>query len=213
MGFSLLNGDKFSKALGMGAIGLGIGAAAGSLAGGLGNGIMASRDGREFWNGARLIKEEVIADRNLPPTQSDGAYNCGPAMGEAITGIPQGEYRSALGGNPNTDPVMTNEMNDAIEHLSGRRVFPYRRPKGELGAINLAERMNRGEDFYVVSGTGTSVSHASGLNSISLKTYLRVSGSTYVKPIYQIMDPAIGGYRPMGAQSMKNIYRIIPLSK
>ena len=211
-GNGLIEGKNFGQALGQGALfGLG-GAASGALIGGLWGGIDAYRNGREFWNGAKMIEQKTIVNQNLPLVRQQGDYNCGPATGESITGVPQQQYREIVGGNPNQDPVKAIDFNNAITKATGRKVAPFSRylPSDKIGAEQLAGMMNRGNNFYLVSGTETLVDHATALNSITIKTFQKVSGAIYHKIVYEVMDPALGIYNNIGAHSMKFVFRIFP---
>lgn len=70
--------------------------------------------------------------------------------------------------------------------------------------------MKSGSDFYLASGTGTAIDHATALNSITIKTFQKINGDLYYKVIYQVMDPANAQYKNIGANSMKLIYKIFP---
>jgi hypothetical protein len=54
------------------------------------------------------------------------------------------------------------------------------------------------------------IGHATALNSVSVRTFQKISGDLYYKVIYQAMDPARGVYRTIGANSMKIVVRIYP---
>jgi len=71
--------------------------------------------------------------------------------------------------------------------------------------------MNRGNNFYLVSTTpGQPIGHATALNSVPLRTFQKISGDLYYKAVYQVMDPARGAYRIIGANSMRIVVRIYP---
>ena len=62
----MVDGKNFGQALGQGAIYGAIRFGSGALIGGIVGGIDAVRDGREFWNGARMIDEQSLTSQNLP---------------------------------------------------------------------------------------------------------------------------------------------------
>jgi len=212
-GNGLVDGKNFGQALGQGAIYGAIGFGSGALIGGIVGGIDAVRDGREFWNGARMIDEQSLANQNLPLVQQRGEYNCGPATGESTTGVSQDRYRAIIGGDPNKDPVTIAQLNDAIQSETGRSASPFLNtlPKDRTGAEQLAGMMNRGNNFYLASTTpGQPIGHATALNSVTLRTFQKISGDLYYKVVYQAMDPAQGVYRIIGANSMRVVIRIYP---
>lgn len=57
---------------------------------------------------------------------------------------------------------------------------------------------------------GTAINHATALNKISVLTIQRISGVTFQKVVYQVMDPASGVFRNIGARSIDFIWRILP---
>lgn len=211
-GNSLIDGQKFGKALTTGLVNSAIGAVSGFLVGGIWGGIDAVRDGREFWNGAREIDRQTIANQNLPQIQQQGDYNCGPATAESTTGVSQQTYRNAIGGDPNKTGVSPARLNSEITNKTGRQVRAFIKslPKDKVGAEQLAAQMKSGSDFYLASGTGTAIDHATALNSITIKTFQKINGDLYYKVIYQVMDPANAQYKNIGANSMKLIYKIFP---
>jgi hypothetical protein len=211
-GNDLLQGGSFGHALGQGGIYGAIGLGSGALIGGVVGGISAVRDGREFWNGARMIDEQSLANQNLPLVQQRGDMNCGPATGESTTGVSQDTYRARIGGTPN-DPVTVQQLNDAIQAETGRTASPFLNtlPTDRAGAEQVADMMNRGNNFYLGSTTpGQPIGHATALNSVSLRTFQKISGDLYYKAVYQVMDPARGAYRIIGANSMRIVVRIYP---
>lgn len=57
---------------------------------------------------------------------------------------------------------------------------------------------------------GTAINHATALNKISVLTKQKISGVTFQKVVYQVMDPASGVFRNIGARSIDFIWRILP---
>lgn len=70
--------------------------------------------------------------------------------------------------------------------------------------------MNKGTDFYLSSATDGAINHATALNSVSIKTFQKISGGLYYKVIYKVMDPARGIYKTIGSSSMKVVFKVIP---
>ncbi|MDR3244941.1 MAG: RHS repeat-associated core domain-containing protein [Prevotellaceae bacterium] len=212
-GNALVEKQSFSKALGQGGIYGLIGGGSGALLGGITGGISAVRDGREFWDGARMIDEQTLANQNLPLIQQRGDYNCGPATGESTTGVPQDRYRTIIGGEPNKDPVTIAQLNDAIQTETGRSASPFLNtlPTDKTSAEQLAEMMDRGNKFYMAStNPGEPIGHTTALNSVSVRTFQKISGKLYYKVVYQAMDPFRGVYKIIGANSMRTVIRIYP---
>jgi hypothetical protein len=54
------------------------------------------------------------------------------------------------------------------------------------------------------------IGYVTALNSVSLRTFQKISGDLYYKAVYQVMDPARGVYRIIGANSMRIVVRIYP---
>jgi hypothetical protein len=212
-GNALVDGKNIGQALGQGGIYGAIGMGSGGMIGGLVGGISAVRDGREFWNGARMIDEQSLANQNLPLVQQRGDMNCGPATGESTTGVSQDRYREIIGGDPDKNPVTIAQLNEAIQSETGRTAIPIARnlPVDRWGAADIANRMNSGSNFYLGSvNAGESIGHATALNSVTVRTFQKISGDLYYKVIYQAMDPARGVYRIIGANSMKVVVWIRP---
>lgn len=213
LGNSLLDGQNFGQALGKGGINGTIGMSTSALVSGIFGGLDAVTNGREFWNGAKMIDEQSLANQNLLLVQQRGNMNCGPATGESITGVSQDRYRAIIGGDPNTDPVTIQQLNDAIQIETGRKAeaFINTLPTDKAGAEQMARIMNRGNNFYLGSTTpGQPIGHATALNSVTVRTFQKISGRLYYKVIYQVMDPAQGAYKIIGAKSMKVVVRIHP---
>ena len=212
-GNGLVGGQNIGQAFGSGITNGLIGMAMGGVIGGLSGGIDAAIDGRRFWDGATLLEERYLANQQLPLVKQQGQYNCAPATGESTTGISQTRYRTILHGDPNTTPIDVNSFNNAIKSETGRNVVRFTNylPKDKIGAEQIAGMMNRGNHFYLISNSSQAgITHATALNSVFLKTYQRISGSLYYKVIYQAMDPAIGAYTTIKANSMKYIFKIQP---
>jgi len=212
-GNGLVGGQNIRQAFGSGITNGLIGMAMGGVIGGLSGGIDAAIDGRRFWDGATLLEERYLANQQLPLVKQQGQYNCAPATGESTTGISQTRYRTILHGDPNTTPIDVNSFNNAIKSETGRNVVRFTNylPKDKIGAEQIAGMMNRGNHFYLISNSSQAgITHATALNSVFLKTYQRISGSLYYKVIYQAMDPAIGAYTTIKANSMKYIFKIQP---
>ena len=213
LGNGLVGGQNIGQAFGSGITNGLIGMAMGGVIGGLSGGIDAAIDGRRFWDGATLLEERYLANQQLPLVKQQGQYNCAPATGESTTGISQTRYRTILHGDPNTTPIDVNSFNNAIKSETGRNVVRFTNylPKDKIGAEQIAGMMNRGNHFYLISNSSQAgITHATALNSVFLKTYQRISGSLYYKVIYQAMDPAIGAYTTIKANSMKYIFKIQP---
>lgn len=209
----LLEGKSLGKSLFTGALYGGIGAVSGGVLGGALSGINAIRDGREFWNGARMTNEEILANQSLPYVQQNGNMNCGPATAEATTGVSQDTYRASIGGSAETTPVSPDQLNSAIRSETGKRSSAFVRtlPTDLKEVRQLATMMNSNNKFWLASSlSGTDIGHATALNSITVKTFTKISGDVYHKIIYQVMDPAKGTYKTIGASSMKMVYRIHP---
>jgi hypothetical protein len=213
LGNGLLDRQNFGDALWSGTKTGFTSGLSGAAIGGITSGINAVRDGRGFWNGARMIDEQNLANQNLPLIQQRGEYNCGPATGESTTGISQDRYRAIIGGDPNKDPVTIAQLNGAIQSETGRtaRAITENLPTDRWGAIDIANRMNNGSNFYLGSvNAGESIGHATALNSVTIRTFQKISGDLYYKIVYQVMDPARGIYRIIGANSMKVVVWIRP---
>jgi len=212
-GNALLEGKNIGQALGQGGIYGAIGLGSGGLVGGLIGGISAAIDGRNFWDGAKMITEQPLANQNLPLVQQSGDMNCGPATGESTTGVSQQRYRTVIGGNPNDDPVTISQLNNAIQSETGRSASPFTNtlPTDKTGAQQVADLMNRGNNFYLGSTSpGQPIGHATALNSVTLRTFQKITGDLYYRVVYQAMDPAHGAYRIIGAHSMRVVIRIFP---
>ncbi len=160
-----------------------------------------------------MINEQTLTNQNLPLVQQRGNLNCAAATGESTTGVSQDRYREIIGGNPNNDPITVRQLNNAIEAETGRTVRPYatEMPTNLEGATQIANHMNRGNNFYVASiGAEQTIGHATALNSVTMQTYQRISGTLYNKIIYQVMDPAQGTYRTLNIHNVKVLVRIYP---
>ena len=57
---------------------------------------------------------------------------------------------------------------------------------------------------------GTAINHATALNKISVLTIQKISAVTFQKVVYQVMDPASGVFRNIGARLIDFIWRILP---
>ncbi len=214
-GNGLLQNQNFGQALWSGVQAGLVSGFSGALIGGIWGGFKATSDGREFLDGAKEIDEETLVDLKLPKVQQQGGYNCGPASAESNTGVPQQEYRQAVGGNPDADGVNPIKLDNAITNKTGSSVTYSEGslPENNFEAKGIAESMYRNHRYGVVtSSSETSVDHMMSLNSIKVKTFQTVTNATYKKLIYQVMDPANGVYRVIEANSVKMIQHIFPTS-
>ena len=214
-GNGLMQNQTFGQALLSGARDGLIGMGVGGVVGGIASGISASIDGRNFWDGSRVTNTEVLGNANLPSVIQNNDMNCGPATSQANTGVSQDVYRDHLVKKYNygiNDPVKPLDMNKAITDLTGRAVKPLgtELPSDVLGAKQLSGLLNGGNRFMLSSGTGTAINHATALNKISVLTIQKISGVTFQKVVYQVMDPASGVFRNIGARSIDFIWRILP---
>ena len=214
-GNSLIEGKNFGQALGQGGLYGAIGMGSGALIGGLWGGIDAAIDGRDFWDGSRVINNEVLSNASIPSVPQNNGMNCGPASSQSNTGVSQDAYRNHLVkkyGYGINDPVSPTDMGKSITDLTGRAVKPFATelPTDVIGAKQVSDLLNAGNRFMLSSGTGTAINHATALNKISVLTIQKISGSTFQKVVYQVMDPASGAFRNIGARSMDFIWRIFP---
>lgn len=206
-GNAVLNGKSFSESLKQGAVGGGIGLVSGALFTGVIDGINALKDGRKFWNGARLIEENTLANKNLPPVAQKGKYNCAAAATESTTGIPQERIRSIVGGHPDREPITILQLEIAIESETGRltratsAILPTATDLN--GANQIAGYLNMGQNFLLGSKSfGESIGHMTALNSVQVQTFQKINGDLYYRVIYQVMDTAGDVFRNINANSV-----------
>jgi hypothetical protein len=211
VGNSLLDGQNLGQALGSGLKQGLMSGVTGGISSGIASGIDAAMDGRRFFDGA-TVQKTVLYDGHLPPVSQRGAYNCGPADAESVSGgrIPQEQFRAALGGDPNKDGVVAQDLWNEFTKQTGR-------PNLNLGAgldtQNMLTRLQNhaGSNISINLRVTTNMGHSVTVNRITEKVVNKISGKVTSKLLLFVMDPARGQYTrmyPSGVRDAFSFYQI-----
>jgi hypothetical protein len=191
LGNGLIGGQNFGNALWSGTKTGFIGGLSGAAIGGITSGISAVRDGRRFWDGAK-VNDYRLRDHNIPYVPQNADYNCGPASAEAVTNhqLDQNGVRTVLRGDPNKQGLRDVDVIQHIRNNTGRDVSVT---SGDLQAI-YNEMTNRGNVVLSLSGTGGNPGHMVVANSVWERTVTKISGRVIQRLFLEVMDPARGQY-------------------
>ena len=192
LGNGLMGGQNFGQALGSGFNDGLIGGVSGGLIDGIAGGISAAIDGRRFFDGA-TVRDQVLANQNIPIVGQKGDFNCVPATGEAVDksfggSITQEEIRDKVGGDPNKNPVNANDAWTEYAKMSKRTIDP----RSSIDLKNVPDNMNKGARV-AVSLKGDEVGHSVVMRSVTLRIITKINGQTIQKMLYSVMDPGNGG--------------------
>lgn len=197
-GNGLIQGKGLGASLGQGGVYGLIGGVSGAVLGGLYSGIDAAIDGRNFWDGSRVLDTTPIASVDVTQVKQVGDNNCVPASAESVNqslggNKTQVDFRTQTGGNANTDPVRVGDFwrNDynAVAGNGHKVAFDNTFNK-------IAETLNnKGQVVLGIPGGNNGVGHSVVLQSVSSKTIEKVSGQTVHQIIYRVMDPGTGGFK------------------
>jgi RHS repeat-associated protein len=198
-GNSWMQGNSFGNGLVDGLKGGLIGAGTGFVIGGITGGIDAKIQKKRFWDGA-TVEKMVLAEQDIPIVGQRGNMNCGPASAEAIDrsfggSMTQESIRNlpGLGGDPYTDILQDVDLFSAYCKASGRffdAEIPYPNaasPSNVLSAMQNGERVAL--NLNLRSG-----GHGVVMQNVVQKTVTKVNGNVVQKLIYNVMNPAQGGY-------------------
>jgi hypothetical protein len=217
LGNGLLDGQNFGQALWSGTKGGLIGGASGALIGGIAGGIDAARDGRTFWRGGTIAKEQLAYDYSfdgIPLNQQTGNYGY---VDNALDNISVSEGLDVCGSDvryaldPKSSPL-TDGLNDA------QAVGKYGKMIG--GQSTGFENINKAtmNDLYHSIGTDkvlVSYPTSGGMNHMvnvqgayrQIITY--PSGSTGTKIMYYVLDNGKQLVRSASYFRGGNFFRII----
>ena len=200
-------GAGFGQGLLSGLKGGGWGAVSGGLIGGVAGGISAVKEGRRFFDGAK-VNDQILIDRNIPFVRQEGDMNCGPANCEAIStsrggNVTQQSIRNALGGDPNTTPLGDLDVFKEFSNQSGLKSFPTGRG---LSPKELLKYMKSGYDVSYNLKSVPGIGHAVTANRITLRTIVKMSGRTLKRLLIDVMNPAKGQYVRIPGYSLTNAY-------
>jgi hypothetical protein len=193
-GNGLLGGQSFSQSLWSGTKNGLIGGLSGAAIGGLLGGIDAARDGRTFWRGGTITKEQLAYDYSFDGIAfpQEGTYGC---VDNALDNVSVSEnldicgsdVRYALdGGSPHT-----NGLNDA------KAVGQYGRMiKGQTTGFDNINKTTMNDLYHAIGKDKVLVSYptSSGMNHmVNLQgAYRQIitypNGSTASKIMYNVLD-------------------------
>lgn len=194
-GNELIGGQSFGHALGIGFRDGLIGGLTEGLMSGIGYGLDAVKDGRRFFDGAK-VDTEVLIDQNIPIVVQIGDNNCLPASVEATDRsfggtLTQNDARGWFGGDPNKMPLEDVKVWSKYSEVSGRSW------SGELSKSNslpkILSTMKDGGRVAINLNSGD-VGHSIVMKSITQKTITKINGNIVTRYIYKAMNPGNGGY-------------------
>lgn len=196
---SLYEGNSLGKAYKEGGEDGLRGLAWGTALGGLGWGIDAALQDRNFWTGAEMKDEILSQGQNLPGIGQRGKNNCVFAIGENVDNslggnLTQENLRSlpGLGGNPENDPISDVLFWDTYtSSIKGRKYFgeTYSRSSVFDRVYNAMSQKN----VRVAVTLNGSVGHEVAMSSIVNRTFTYINGSKSSKLLYYVFDPSNGG--------------------
>jgi hypothetical protein len=222
-GMAWSEGASFGDGLKAGLINGGIGALTGGVAGGMVGGIDAAMNGRNFWDGAQVIREYIQTD-GIPNSTQRGANDCvsysTSAVDESFGGdCTPADIRSQYGGggNPETVPLKDVSTLKSYAISNGRSIKAYgenyeTHPK--LGISKTAyvhENMRSGGRVIINQNVGGNVGHVVVMKSITRTTRIHVNGQVNFKHRYYVMDPGVGRVVPISVSNITNSYNIFSI--
>jgi hypothetical protein len=191
-----------------------IGGAIGAIAGGIRGGLKAQKDGRRFWDGARVNKITNSPSYAVPNLQQDGGYNCTQNSCAAID--------QSTGGTLTPNDVATNFPAN-FDPNAGTTDGPFWRSYAESkGIMHYGTSTNQGEGIFdlfqpnnnfpdglsrIQTRIAFSTSdHSVVLRSVTKETITKLSGRVIENYYYNVMDPAIGATKTYSSTSIVNTF-------
>ena len=211
-GNALVDGKNFGQALGQGGMYGLIGGVSGCIIGGVAGGIDAAIHGRRFWDGAAVTKE-YATDVNVVPVKQVGNDNCLPSSGESVNkslkgNVTQEQFRKLAGGDSNSDPL--NDINfwkNTYAEKTGQTVQGY----GQIsGAKYIVPTLKDGGGVALTIPGSNGIEHSVVVKSVFLQIVTKINGYPMHTIMYQVMDPATGGFRNIPYSQIINIFTIKP---
>lgn len=214
-GFSLLDGNSFSDALYAGGVNALYGFAAGALIGGVTEGIQSIKRGNRFIDGASVQRLE--RSQNIPIIEQRGTNNCVPASIEAVDKslggeITQEDIRALVGGDPNLDPVEDLSTWKAYLSETGHSLIGEN-PLSNNVKLKIFAQLGLGNRVVINLNVGE-IGHSVVINKAILEVVTKVNGTISTNVLFQVMNPANGGYyQYLYGNSIKNAYNIFYIIK
>jgi RHS repeat-associated protein len=215
LGNGLMGGQNFGQALGSGFNDGLIGGVSGGLIDGIAGGIDAAIDGRRFFDGA-TVRDQVLANQNIPIIGQRGDNNCLPASAEAVDkslggNMTQEQVRAlpGLGGDPNTVPLGDVDVWEKYASASKHTL------NGEVGKpssyYKIIGDMSKGGRVAINLNTGN-VGHSVVMQRVVERTITKISGKILPKNLYYVMNPGNGGsITRISARSISNALHIFSI--
>lgn len=182
--------------------------------GGMVQGIAAAIDGRDFFDGSKVIDSKTIAyDETIPGIKQIGTHNCGPANVAAIDqslggNLTQDKARGWFGGDPNQDGIGDIPLWKKYTEMTG---ISHVKRGADPGLISqFSEMIDDGYKISINLKTNSTVSpgHSVVMKGVKRKTILKVNGRISSKLMYQVMDPEQGTFKYIPLSKIKKAHKI-----
>ncbi len=151
--------------------------------------LMALGDGRDFWNGSRLLERRTAADGMHPYVGAEGYADCWAGLTESLTYGEIKQQEMFFMGREGIESV------DALTYIKERTGRASEVITG--GNPDYADFMNKGHDFILHSNNYEKgeMHHVKLLNRVVVDKIETASGKIIYKTRYYMMDPAksVGG--------------------
>ncbi len=179
------------------------GALVGAAVGGITGGIKAVKEGRRFFDGAK-VEDLTMVDQGNPFVMQNDKAQCVAACGESATNgnVSQDQIRDALAKNsdPSNIGLFDGDMVKEISKLDGG-VAKYARTK--LNKYLVVDRLKKGHQIFA-NLKGAESNHMVLLNKVVKRTITKLSGVIKTKFLYYAMDPLKGQYTSLSKSFLNN---------
>ena len=200
-GNGIADGQGFQRSLGSGLREGSIAGFSGGLAGGIGGGIDAVRDGRRFFDGAKVY-DRVLVDQANPFVHQSKAANCVAACGQSATNgrVTEAEIRNALAAGSDADKTGLGD-GEMVKYIASRLGGRYKYWGKTLDPADALSHLRNGTKIFA-NLTGEQ-RHEVLLNKITERTIRKISGKVITKTLYYVMDPLKGQYTPINSSFLR----------
>lgn len=166
----------------------GIAGLSGGIIGGVAGGIQSALKGGGFFESGTI--STIRVEHEIAKIQQDGMWDCLPACGESISGIPQSDIRGWFGDN---GAIENNVFGSKFGEVRGR-MFGIRGP-GSFTQSSVFSDFKSGADVIFSSGVENGISnHANVLRSATRQVVDFTRSATRTSFRFVVMDPARGGF-------------------
>ena len=196
------NGSNFGEGLGVGFKAGVAGAVVGGLAGGISAGIKAAREGRRFFDGAK-INDEILVDQSNPYIHQTKKANCVAACGQSATdgNVTQTEIRHNLALGSDGDRIGLGD-GDVVKYISQKDGGTAQYFGKNMNKFQVVDNMRKGNQIFVTKFGNPN--HTVLMNKVVQRTITKLSGAAFTKNLYFVMEPLKGQYTSINKGFLKN---------